>query len=124
MNRYATTGKWFFALTFIMGGLLHITGPAITAQQVPSFFPAPLFWVFLTGFGQLAFAISILLGKYDKIASLLLCLMMLVFIGTMHVPKALTGDFMGVISIMRDMGYAGAALLYAGAIARDNRIVG
>jgi putative oxidoreductase len=124
MNRYATTGKWLFALTFIMGGLLHITGPAITAQQVPSFFPAPLFWVFLTGFGQLAFAVSILLGKFDKLASVLLFVMMVVFIATMHVPKAIAGDFMGIISIMRDTGYAGAALLYAGAMARDNRIVG
>jgi putative oxidoreductase len=124
MNRYTTVGKWLFALTFCMGGLLHLTGPALTAQQVPSFYPAPLFWVYLTGLGQFAFAISILLGRLDKLASVLLCLMMLVFVATLHVPKALAGDFMGVIGAMRDTGYAGAALLYAGAVAKDNRIVG
>lgn len=124
MNTYAKTGQWLFALTFIMGGLLHITGPALTVQQVPTFFPAPLFWVYLTGIGQICFAISILTGKFDKFAALLLAVMMLVFIATMHLPKAVAGNFMGVISTMRDMGYAGAALLYAGVIAKDNRIVG
>ncbi|MBO0930442.1 DoxX family membrane protein [Fibrella aquatilis] len=124
MNTYAKTGQKLFALTFIMGGLLHITGPTFTVQQVPTFFPAPLFWVYLTGIGQLCFAVSILIERFDKLAALLLALMMIVFIATMHVPKAVAGDFMGVISAMRDMGYAGAALLYAGAIAKDNRIIG
>lgn len=124
MNTYAKTGKWMFAITFIMGGVLHVTGPAATATQVPSFFGVPYFWVYLTGIGQLAFAFSILYEKYDKLASVLLFAMMVTFIATMHIPKALAGDFMGIISTMRDFGYAGAALLYAGAVAKDNRIIG
>lgn len=115
-------GRWMFALTFIMGGLLHITGPEFTAEMVPSFFGAPMFWVYFTGFAQIAFAISILVKKADQLAAFLLCLMMLVFIATIHIPKAASGDFMGVISFMRDFGYAGAAILYAGAIAKDKLI--
>jgi uncharacterized membrane protein len=111
-----------FALTFIMGGLLHVTGPEFTATQVPAIFGAPYFWVYFTGIGQLAFAVSALVKKYDQLAALLLCLMMMVFIATMHIPKAVGGDFMGVISTMRDFGYAGAALLYAGSIASDKFI--
>lgn len=124
MNMYTTWGKRIVALTFIMGGLLHVTGPEFTATQVPTFFGAPYFWVYLTGVAQLAFAASILVGKLDKLASVLLFVMMLIFIATIHVPKAIGGDFMGVISIMRDSGYAGSALLYAGAMAKDNRIIG
>lgn len=124
MNNYAKLGKWMFALTFIMGGLLHVTGPAATATQVPAFFGTPYFWVYLTGIGQLAFAASILSGQYDKLASVLLFVMMVVFIATIHIPKAIAGDFMGIISTVRDFGYAGAALLYAGAMAKDNRLIG
>lgn len=112
-------GRWMFALTFIMGGMLHLTGPQFTATQVPEIFGAPYFWVYFTGLAQIAFATSILIKKWDQFAAFCLFLMMLVFIGSMHIPRALSGDFMGVISIMRDFGYAGAALLYAGGIASD-----
>jgi uncharacterized membrane protein YphA (DoxX/SURF4 family) len=120
-DRLARVGRVMFALTFVMGGLLHVTGAELAAPQVPSFFGAPLFWVYLTGFAQLAFAASALLGRWDRLASLGLFAMMIVFIATMHVPRAAAGDFLGVIATMRDFGYAGAALLYAGAVARDGR---
>jgi putative oxidoreductase len=120
-NVFATVGRVMFALTFVMGGLLHVTGPQYAAGQVPRIFGAPIFWVYVTGIAQLAFALSILLRRYDRLASLLLFLMMCIFIATIHVPRAAAGDFMGVISIMRDFGYAAAALIYAGAMAVDVR---
>jgi putative oxidoreductase len=124
MNKLTNIGRWMFAITFIMGGLLHLTGAQITAKQVPSMFPAPVFWAILTGVAQLAFAISILIKRFDKLAAMCLFAMMIIFIATIHIPKAISGDFLGIISIMRDFGYAGAALLYAGAVAKDNRIIG
>ncbi len=124
MNRLTIIGRWMFAITFIMGGLLHLMGAEITSKQVPSMFPAPVFWAIFTGVAQLAFALSILIKRYDKLAAICLFVMMIVFIATIHIPKTASGDFMGVISIMRDFGYAGAALLYAGAVAKDNRITG
>lgn len=124
MNKLTNMGRWMFALTFIMGGMLHLTGPQFTTPQVPTFFGVPYFWAIFTGVAQLAFALSIIIKKYDKLAAICLFSMMLIFIGSIHIPKAVSGDFMGVISIMRDFGYAGAALLYAGAVAKDNRIIG
>lgn len=124
MNNLTTTGRWMFALTFIMGGLLHLTGADFTATQVPTFLGVPYFWVYFTGLAQLAFAISALTKRYDKLATLLLFVMMVVFIAAIHIPKAVAGDFMGIISTMRDFGYAGATLLYAGAVAQDKRVVG
>jgi uncharacterized membrane protein len=120
-HRLATLGRWLFAITFILGFLLHVTGAEMAAPQVPKMFGAPVIWVYITGIAQLAFAISILSRRYDRLAAVGLCLMMVVFIATIHVPKAVGGDFLGVIATMRDLGYAGAALLYAGAIARDAR---
>ena len=111
-----------FGLTFVLGGLLHLTGPQYAAPQVPDMFGAPYFWVYLTGVAQLAFAASAFSGRYDRLAGWCLFAMMCVFIVTMHIPRAVGGDFMGVISTMRDFGYAGAALMYAGALAQDPRL--
>lgn len=124
MNKLTNAGRWMFAITFIMGALLHLTGPQYAAPQVPKFFGLPTFWVIFTGLAQLALAISIILKKYDKLAAIGLFVMMIVFIASIHIPKAASGDFMGIISTVRDFGYAGAALLYAGAVAKDNRIIG
>jgi uncharacterized membrane protein YphA (DoxX/SURF4 family) len=112
-----------FGLTFVTGGLLHVTGAEFAAPQVPPLFGAPLFWVYVTGVAQLAFAVSALTGRRDRLASLGLFAMMVVFIATIHVPRAAGGDVLGVIAIMRDFGYAGAALVYAGAVARDPRLL-
>jgi putative oxidoreductase len=120
-SRLANVGRWIFAITFFLGFLLHVTGAQFAAPQVPRLFGAPTFWVYVTGVAQLAFAVSILSRRFDRLAALGLFAMMLVFILTIHVPKAVAGDFMGVIGTMRDLGYAGAALLYAGAIAVDGR---
>ncbi len=121
-HQFAVAGKWMLAMTFIMGGFLHVSGPQYAAPQVPAFFGAPVFWVYFTGIAQFLFSISILTARLDRLASLCLFAMMLVFIGSIHIPKAVAGDFMGVISIMRDFGYGGAALVYAGAMSRDARL--
>ncbi len=118
-NRFSRIGRTMFALTFVMGAGLHLTGPHYAATQVPDMFGAPIFWVIFTGLAQLALAVSIFAGRLDRLAALGLFAMMVVFIATIHVPRAIGGDFMGVISTMRDFGYAAAALMFAGALARD-----
>jgi uncharacterized membrane protein YphA (DoxX/SURF4 family) len=117
----ATVGRYLFALTFLLGFLLHVTGAQLAAPQVPPMFGAPVAWVYITGVAQLAFAASILMRRWDRLASVGLFVMMLVFITTIHIPRAMSGDFLGVISTMRDLGYAGAALVYGGAMAVDTR---
>lgn len=87
MNNLTRAARWMFALTFIMGGLLHLTGTDFTATQVPTFLGVPYFWVYFTGVAQLAFAISILIKRYDKLAALLLCVMMLVLSPPFTFPK-------------------------------------
>jgi uncharacterized membrane protein YphA (DoxX/SURF4 family) len=121
-NSLTQVGRYMFALTFVMGGLLHVTGPQYAASQVPKMFGAPVFWVYVTGIAQLALAVSIVARRLDRLAAIGLFVMMLVFIASIHIPRAIAGDFLGVISVMRDFGYAGAALLYAGAVASDTRM--
>ena len=117
-------GKWLFTLPFAVFGFLHFGPLAFSLPYVPGWLPAPAFWVYFTGACLIAFSISAAVGRLDGLASLLLAVLMLTFVLTIHVPKALAGDFLGIIATARDTGMAGAALLYATTMAKDLRYCG
>jgi putative oxidoreductase len=74
---------------------------------------------------MVAFVASALLGKYDKLAAMAVAALCLVFALTVHLPALMGGkDGMAIVSLLKDIGLAGGALMYAGAYARDNSIIG
>lgn len=123
-NKIKTVGKWLFILPFLAFGFLHFGPLEFSLPYVPSWLPFKAFWVYFIGACLFAFSVSAIIGKYDKFASLLLATLLLVFVITVHIPKAATGDFVGVIAIFRDVCMAGAALVYATTISKDKRLVG
>ncbi|MGL5890795.1 MAG: DoxX family protein [Bacteroidia bacterium] len=121
MSKITKTGKWLFVIPFAIFGLLHFGPLEFSLPYVPRWMPFPAFWVYFTGALLFAFAISASIGKFDKLASLLLTILMLVFVFTIHIPKAISGDFIGVIGMTRDACMAGAGIIYGAFIAKDNR---
>lgn len=77
--------------------------------------------VYLTGACLIAAAASMLLGKYDKLASTLLGIMMLIFVFAIHLKPAMAGD-MG--QLLKDTMLAGGAWIYAKYVATDNSVIG
>jgi len=121
MKQMKTLGKWLFIIPFAAFGLLHFGPLDYSLSYVPGWLPFPAFWVYATGACLLGFTLSAILRRYDGIASLLLAILMLVFVGSIHLPKAFTGDFLGIIATFRDTCMAGAALLYSTFMATDTR---
>ncbi|MEM7572862.1 MAG: DoxX family protein [Bacteroidota bacterium] len=115
-------GKWLFILPFAVFGLLHFGPLEYTLPYVPEFLPLPSFWIYFSGLGLLAFCLSAMLGKLDRLAAYLLALMLLLFVAIIHIPGAIQGDFVQLIGIFRDTAMAGAALLYAEFVARDSSL--
>ncbi|MBK8624148.1 MAG: hypothetical protein IPN86_00805 [Saprospiraceae bacterium] len=76
--------------------------------------------VYFTGIALLAAAVSIIIGKYDKLASLLLGIMLLLFI-LPHAQNLSTND-MEMINILKNIALAGGAFLYA-SVAKDSTYV-
>lgn len=72
---------------------------------------------------MIAFVVSVIVKKLDKLASLLLALMLVLFVVLVHLPGAIGGDFKGIIGMARDIAMAGAALMYAQGYAHDSRFV-
>lgn len=116
-------GKWMFILPFAAFGILHFGPLEFSIDYVPDFLPFKAFWVYFSGSCLLAFALSAILKKFDQLAALLLALELVLFVLLIHIPKAIDGDFLGIIATFRDIGMAGAALLYATHIAVDDRFI-
>jgi len=77
--------------------------------------PFPIVWIYLTGVALLAAALSILINKKMKLATLLLAIMLVIFALSMHLPNMIGGademtKMMGMSSFFKDMGLAGGAL--------------
>ena len=76
MNKITKFGKWLFIIPFAVFGFLHFGPIEFSLPYVPSWLPLPAFWVYFVGICLFAFAISAMFGKLDKLASLLLAILM------------------------------------------------
>jgi hypothetical protein len=123
MKNIINFGKWLFILPFAIFGFLHFGPLEFSLPYVPTWLPFPTFWVYFTGICFMAFTVSAMLKKYDKLAAVLLALCLMLFVILVHIPSAMGGDFKSVIGAIRDIAMCGAVLMYAGAFAKDNRII-
>lgn len=123
MNRLLGLGRWLFPLTFLMYVGLHFGQPQVGASFVPNWLPAPLFWNYFTGICVLAFIISCLIGKYDKLAASLMALYVFLMIFLVHLPRAAESEN-DALNIFRNLMVVGALLIYAKYVARDSRLAG
>lgn len=114
-------GKWLFLLPFAGFGFLHFGPLEFSLPYVPGWLPAPAFWVYFIGVCLFGFAGAAALRRLDGLAAMLLAILLLSFVITIHLPKAIAGDFLGIIATLRDTCMAGAALLYGALAARDLR---
>jgi putative oxidoreductase len=124
MGSITNLGKYLFLVPFLMFGINHFTKAGMMAGMVPSFIPGGVAWVYLTGLVMLAFVACALLGKYDKLAAIGVATLCAIFALTVHLPAFMGGDGMAIVSLLKDVGLTGGALMYAGAYARDNSIIG
>lgn len=122
MNAFLSLGRWLFAIPFAIFGLFHFLGAEGMAGIVP--IPGGVIWVYLTGVGLIGAAAAMILGKYDKLACTLLAVMLLAFVGLVHLKGAMASDQMAMISLLKDLALAGAAMMYAESRAKDSSIIG
>ncbi|KAB2879739.1 hypothetical protein F9K33_07850 [bacterium] len=123
MERLLTAGRFLFPLSFLLYVGLHFGNPLVGASFVPSWLPFPVFWNYFTGVLILMFIISCLLGKYDKLATVLMALYVLLMIIMVHIPSAGTNEN-DMLNIFRNLMVIGALLVYAKYAAKDKRITG
>ena len=120
MNAVLNLGKYLFAVPFAIFGLFHFMGAE--AMKGMAFGSTAL--VYVTGVALIAAAVSMLIGKMDKLATVLLAVMLLLFVFILHLKGAMAGDQMATTMLLKDLAMAGGALMYAKYVAKDNAVIG
>ncbi len=71
--------SWTVGLLFIVLGLNHFIRPDFYTAIMPPYFPAPLFWVLLSGVLEILGGLGLLVGRFRRSAAYGLALLMIAF---------------------------------------------
>lgn len=125
MNTFLSLGRWLFSLSFAVLGLMNLLSSKTMVETfVPNYMPAPMAWVILGGVGLVAAALSMVIGKYDKLACTLLGIYLLLMVLLVHLPGAMAGGISAQFLLFKDLALAGAAMMYAQNLAKDRSVIG
>lgn len=126
MNTVLNVGKYLYAIPLLVFGFLHLGNANAMAGMVP--IPGGAFWVYLTGVALIAAAVSIAIGKMDKLATALLGLMLIIFALSIHLPGIMGSEGMAqqasMGNLLKDLALSGAAWFYAAHVAKDKAVIG
>jgi uncharacterized membrane protein len=106
----------FIAVPLAVFATEHFFDARFIQQGVPSWIPAHLFWAYFVGCALLAAATSLTVGKFERLSSTLLGLMLFLFVCTIHLPNALAEPkdrFVWTV-VLRDLSFAAGAWALAG----------
>ena len=125
MNAILSAGRYLLIIPALVLGLMHFMNGNAMAGMVP--IPGGVIWVYLTGAALVAASVSIIIGKWDKLAAALLGLLLIIFALSIHLPGVLSsgGEDVGAMtSLLKDLGLAGGAWVYAAVMAKDKSVIG
>ncbi len=117
MNAIFGLGKYLFAVPFLGFAYFHFTSPEMLT---PIAYESKIL-VYMTGVALVLASISIVIGKWDKLAAALLGVFLLLTAFLVHLSAAMDGD---AGNFLKDLMLAGAAWMYAGHVAKDNSVIG
>jgi uncharacterized membrane protein YphA (DoxX/SURF4 family) len=120
MDGIIKLGKYLFALPLIGFGAGHFMNADAMAGMAPF---GGAIMIYITGLALIAGAVSIIIGKMDKLACVLLCLFLLSTAFLIFLPGMMDGDQTSMSMFMKDFAMAGGALGYA-QLAKDNSVIG
>ena len=125
MNSILGLGKFLFGIPMLIFGVFHFMNADAMAGMAP--FGGKIM-VYVTGVALILAAISIFIGKLDKLAAMLLGVMLLIFAFSVHLPGVMSGDearaMTSMPSMLKDIALAGGAWMYALGLAKDKEVIG
>lgn len=120
MNAVLNLGRYLFAIPFLIFGIFHF----MHADGMAGMAFGSAILVYITGACLIAATVSMLIGKMDKLATVLLGVFLLLTALMVHLGGAMDGDQASTSAFLKDIMLAGAAWIYATHVARDNAVIG
>lgn len=128
MHAFLSLGRWIFPFPFAVFGLMYLMNvPEAAERFVPAYLPVKWLWVYASSACLIGAAVSMYIGKYDKLATTLLAVFLLLVVVLVHVPAAMSGGGKGqtgLSDLFQDIGLMAAALIYAECLAKDKAVIG
>jgi uncharacterized membrane protein YphA (DoxX/SURF4 family) len=114
-------GRIAFGVSLPIFGLSHWAYAQFTADMIPAFIPAHLFWAYFTGGAHLAAGIAFLTNVLVRLASILFAVMVSGFVLLLHLPRTIgePGSRAEWTMIVIALTISAAAWCAAGSLARD-----
>ncbi len=124
MDGLTKTGIYIYAVPIGILGIIHLLMGSSIAAGLPSFFFAPTIWVYISGLSLLAASISILTGKYTRLACLLLALLFFILVLIVDLPGFIhnTASYTEISRLLKDVIIGGGALVIAAASSRPEAL--
>ncbi len=85
--KLASPGRYLLAVSMFVFGIAHFQVPGFIASLIPAWMPLRLFLAYFTGTAFFASAVAFALGKYLRVAGMLLGLMFFLWVGVLHAPR-------------------------------------
>lgn len=139
MEKILNIGRYLFPLSFLLYVGLHLGKPEVGAAFVPDYLPLPYFWNYFTLVCIVAFIVSAVIGKYDKLGYTMMALYVVLMACMVHLPRALgyelatetmmAADLMRekeleMVNFFRNLMLTGALLGFAKYVAKDKSFIG
>lgn len=102
-------GRVLFGVSLPVFGLSHFAYIDFTADMIPAWIPARVFWAWFTGACHVAAGAAILSGVLSRLASLLFAVMVSGFVLLLHVPRVIADPASRLEWTMLAMAFAIAA---------------
>ncbi|MCB0600876.1 MAG: DoxX family membrane protein [Saprospiraceae bacterium] len=118
-------GKYLFIIPMLVFGILNIMNAKEMATMAPV---GGELMIYVTGIALIAASLSVIIGKFDRLACVLLALLLITIALTIHLPNLLNADDPAIQaasmdSFLKDIGLTGGALM-ASKLARDDAVTG
>lgn len=88
-RRAMLVGRIAFGACLPIFGLSHLAYAQFTADMIPAFIPAHLFWAYLCGAGHIAAGVALLTNVLARIAAFLFATMVSSFVLLLHIPRVI-----------------------------------
>ncbi|MCC6866666.1 MAG: DoxX family protein [Ignavibacteria bacterium] len=113
--------RLLFAVPFLGFGINHLMHANAMAGMAP--IPGGAIWIYVSGAAMILAGIAAITKFQGKTAMLLLALLLLIYIVSIHIPQMLKPESysMGMMSLYKDAGLMGGALLLAGIFDREKK---
>lgn len=112
-------GRYGFAVSMPMFGVVHFLYPAAVADFIPAWMPGRLFWAYFTGVAHFAAGLAILAGVLAVLASRMFAIMLSSWVLILHIPRvaARLHDRHEWYTLFIALALAGLAWVLAGSLA-------